>query len=168
MLPIATRGSPKAFLNRSLARPMAGALYMRGLLLVPFLASLAGCSALMPKPDPEQAWVDLNPNGETQLQAVAVDGKTLEDDRYFQVPPGSRKLEMRYRFEVNGANVGPGSSALARDCKLTLEYDKFTAGARYRLVAGGYGFRPWAKLYDQHQYVLARAEEKGCGDLAGR
>ena len=26
----------------------------------------------------------------------------------------------------------------------------------------------WAKLYDQHQYVLARAEEKGCGDLAGR
>ncbi len=96
-----------------------------------------------------------------------MDGKTLEDDRYFQVPPGGRKLEMRYRFEVNGANVGPGSNPLPRDCKLTLEYDKFTAGARYRLVAGGYGFRPWAKLYDQHQYVLARAE-KGCGDLAGR
>ena len=119
---------------------------MRGFLLVTLLASLAGCSMWMPKPDPEQAWIELNPNGETQLQAVAVDGKTLEDDRYFQVPPGSRKLEMRYRFEVNGANVGPGSNPLPRDCKLTLEYDKFTAGARYRLVAGGYGFRPWAKL----------------------
>jgi len=141
---------------------------MRGFLLVTLLASLAGCSMWMPKPDPEQAWIELNPNGETQLQAVAVDGKTLEDDRYFQVQPGSRKLEMRYRFEVNGANVGPGSNPLPRDCKLTLEYDKFTAGARYRLVAGGYGFRPWAKLYDQHQYVLARADEKRCVDLAGR
>ncbi|MCQ4298017.1 hypothetical protein NAU58_20785 [Pseudomonas stutzeri] len=141
---------------------------MRGFFLVLFVASLTGCAAMMPKPDPEQAWVDLNPNGETQLQAVAVDGRTLDDPRYFQVPPGSRKLEMRYRFDVDGANIGPGSSALARDCKLALEYDRFTAGARYRLVAGGYGFRPWAKLYDQHQYVLARAEEKGCGDLAGR
>ena len=47
---------------------------MRGFLLVTLLASLAGCSMWMPKPDPEQAWVELNPNGETQLQAVAVDG----------------------------------------------------------------------------------------------
>nr|WP_234461791.1 hypothetical protein [Stutzerimonas stutzeri] len=121
----------------------------------------------MPKPDPQQAWVELNSNGETHLQAVAVDGQALDDDRYFQVPPGSRTLEMRYRFEVNGANVGPGSSALTRDCRLTLEYDRFRAGARYQLVAGGYGFRPWVRLYDQHRYVLARAEEKGCGDLAG-
>jgi len=146
----------------------AGASHMRGFVLVPLIALLAGCSSWMPKPDPQQAWVDLDPNGQTTLQAVAVDGRTLDDDRFFQVPPGSRRLEMRYRFDVDGANIGPGSSSLARDCKLTLEYDQFTAGARYRLVAGGYGFRPWAKLYDQHQYVLARAEEKGCGDLAGR
>lgn len=115
---------------------------MRGFVLVPLIALLAGCSSWMPKPDPQQAWVDLDPNGQTTLQAVAVDGRTLDDDRFFQVPPGSRRLEMRYRFDVDGANIGPGSSSLARDCKLTLEYDQFTAGARYRLVAGGYGFRP--------------------------
>ena len=102
---------------------------MRGFVLVPLIALLAGCSSWMPKPDPQKAWVDLDPNGQTTLQAVAVDGRTLDDDRFFQVPPGSRRLEMRYRFDVDGANIGPGSSSLARDCKLTLEYDQFTAGA---------------------------------------
>ena len=73
---------------------------------------------------------------------------------------------MRYRFDVDGANIGPGSSSLARDCKLTLEYDQFTAGARYRRWPAATASAP-GPLYDQHQYVLARAE-KGCGDLAGR
>ena len=86
---------------------------MRGFVLVPLIALLAGCSSWMPKPDPQQAWVDLDPNGQTTLQAVAVDGRTLDDDRFFQVPPGSRRLEMRYRFDVDGANIGPGSSSLA-------------------------------------------------------
>ncbi|MTZ13494.1 hypothetical protein [Stutzerimonas degradans] len=141
---------------------------MRVLIVALLLSPLAGCSLWMPKPDPNQAWVDLKPHGETQLQALAVDGKALDDGRYFQVEPGSRTLEMRYRFQVEGSNIGPASAPLPRDCKLTLAYDRFNAGARYRLVAGGYGFRPWAKLYDEHQYVLARAEEKGCGNLAER
>jgi len=141
---------------------------MRRIALALFVSSLAGCSLWMPKPDPAQAWVELAPLAETDLQALAVDGRDLDDDRYFQVQPGSRTLEMRYRFQVEGADIGPNSGPLPRDCKLTLEYDRFTAGARYRLVAGGYGFRPWAKLYDQHQSLLARATEKGCGNLAQR
>ncbi|MGE4406913.1 hypothetical protein [Pseudomonas sp.] len=141
---------------------------MRGFALVLLLSSLAGCSLWLPTPDPAQAWIELTPHGETRLQALAVDGRALDDDRYFQVMPGSRTLEMRYRFEVDGDDIGPGSAPLPRDCKLTLAYDRFAAGSHYRLVAGGYGFRPWAKLYDQHQYLLARAEEQGCDDLAGR
>lgn len=122
----------------------------------------------MPKPDPNQAWVDLAPHGETELVAVAVDDKPLDDSRYFQVEPGSHQLGMRYRFEVGPADVGRDSEALARDCRLTLSYDSFNAGARYRLEAGGYGFRPWAKLYDQHDRVLAKATERGCGGVATR
>ncbi|WP_312956832.1 PA0061/PA0062 family lipoprotein [Stutzerimonas nitrititolerans] len=141
---------------------------MRGFVLALFVSSLAGCSLWMPKPDPAQAWIELAPHQETDLQALAVDGRRLDDDRYFQVQPGSRTLDMRYRFQVDGADIGPDSGPLPRDCKLTLEYDRFTAGARYRLVAGGHGFRPWAKLYDQRHLLLARASEQGCGNLAER
>ena len=139
---------------------------MRLFALALILSSLAGCSLWMPKPDPAQAWIELAPRQETDLQALKVDGRRLDDDRYFQVMPGSRTLEMRYRFEVDGADIGPDSGPLSRDCKLSLEYDRFTAGARYRLVDGGHGFRPWAKLYNQHQDLLARGKEQGCGDLA--
>lgn len=141
---------------------------MRGFIVALLFSSLAGCSLWMPKPDPAQAWIELEPLEKTDLQALAVDGRRLDDDRYFQVQPGSRTLEMRYRFQVEGADIGPGSEPLARDCKLSLEYERFTAGNRYRLVAGGYGFRPWAKLYDQHQTLLARATEQGCGNVAKR
>jgi hypothetical protein len=37
----------------------------------------------MPKPAPNQAWVELAPHDETELVAVAVDQKKpLDDDRY--------------------------------------------------------------------------------------
>ena len=118
---------------------------MRGFVLVPLIALLAGCSSWMPKPDPQQAWVDLDPNGQTTLQAVAVDGRTLDDDRFFQVPPGSRRgdaLPLRRRRRQHRPRQQLAGPRLQAD----PEYDQFTAGARYRLVAGGYGFRPWAAL----------------------
>jgi len=139
---------------------------MRILTLALALSTLGGCALWMPQPDPNQAWIELVPHDETELKAVAVDSKPLDDHRYFQVTPGSHQLGMRYRFEVGPANVGGDSEALERDCRLTLEYDGFDAGARYRLVAGGYGFRPWARLYDQHDQLLAKATERGCGGVA--
>jgi hypothetical protein len=75
---------------------------------------------------------------------------------------------MRYLFEVGPANVGGDSEAMSRDCRLTLSYDSFDAGARYRLEAGGYGFRPWARLYDENDQLLAKASERGCGGVATR
>ena len=141
---------------------------MRILILALALSTLGGCALWMPSPDPSQAWVELVPSGETELKAVAVDEKPLDDHRYFQVTPGSHQLGMRYRFEVGAANVGGDSETLERDCRLTLDYDGFNAGGRYRLVAGGYGFRPWARLYDQHDRLLAKASERGCGGVAAR
>jgi hypothetical protein len=141
---------------------------MRTLIAVLALTTLSGCALWMPRPDPNQAWIELAPRDETELKAVAVDERPLEDPRYFQVTPGSHQLGMRYRFEVGPADVGRHSEALARDCRLTLSYDGFDAGARYRLVAGGYGFRPWARLYDENDQLLARASERGCGGVATR
>lgn len=141
---------------------------MRILTLAVALSTLGGCALWMPQPDPNQAWIELAPRDETVLKAIAVDQQPLDDHRYFQVSPGSHQLGMQYRFEVGAADVGRGSEALERDCRLTLEYDGFDAGARYRLVAGGYGFRPWARLYDQQNQLLAKATERGCGGVATR
>ncbi|MBB3103280.1 hypothetical protein [Azomonas macrocytogenes] len=135
---------------------------MRGLMPGLVLLSLGGCSLWIPTPNPDQAWIDLQPQNQTQLEALAVDQEQLRDTRYFQVDPGSRRLDMRTRFTVNAANVG-GTEPLQRDCRLSLEYADFSAGSRYRLVAGGLGFRPWAKLYDANNNLLARATERGCG-----
>lgn len=143
---------------------------MRGLLPGLLILSLTGCASWLPPPrhDPSQAWIDLQTlQQEAAVKAMAVDQRTLKDGRYFQVQPGSRRLDVNYRFMVSPDNVG-GEQALERDCRLVLHYDRFDAGGRYRLVAGGHGFRPWAKLYDEHDLLLAQAEEKGCGrTLAG-
>lgn len=136
---------------------------MRHFVCAVILSSLGGCALWMPSPDPSQAWIDLQPREKTDLRAVKVDEKPLRDHRYFQVTPGTHELGMRYRFQVASSDVG-GDQPLERNCRLSLEYSEFSAGARYRLVAGRHGFRPWAKLLDEHDRLLARAKEKGCGD----
>lgn len=125
---------------------------------------LCGCSLLMPRHDPAQAWIDLNDREESRLQAVQVDDQTLEDDRFFQVPPGHHKLQVRLRFEVDATNVG-GAQALPRTCLLTLDYPDFDAGQRYQLSAGSRGFRAWAKLHDAQGQVLASGREGRCGEV---
>lgn len=132
------------------------------LLCLPLL--LSGCS-LLPSHDPSQAWVDLNSREHEALQATQVDEKELEDDRFFQIPPGKHELEVRFSFEVDPSNIGPDSQALPRTCLLTLDYDAFTAGERYRLQAGSRGFRPWAQLYNAQGERLARAREGRCGEV---
>ncbi|MFC3608081.1 PA0061/PA0062 family lipoprotein [Stutzerimonas tarimensis] len=143
---------------------------MRGLLPGLLILSLTGCATLLPPPrhDPAQAWIDLQTlQQDAAFEAAAVDHQALKDGRYFQVAPGGRRLDMNYRFVVSPANVG-GDQGMERDCRLVLHYDRFDAGSRYRLVAGGRGFRPWAKLYDEQDFLIAQAEEKGCGStLAG-
>jgi hypothetical protein len=130
------------------------------------LSLLGGCSLWMPRHDPSQAWIELDPAAD--MQALAVDGRELDDGRYFQISPGSHTLDVRYRFEVSGADVGRGSPPLERDCRVRVQYDRFAAGSRYRLAGGAYGFRPTVKLQDVHRYELTRAEEQGCGNFAER
>lgn len=134
----------------------------QSLLCLPVL--LCGCSLLMPRHDPTQAWIALKDGEEDRLQAVQVDGQVLDDNRFFQVPPGRHELQVRLRFEVTAGNVG-GSQALPRTCLLTLDFPDFDAGQRYQLSAGGRGFRAWAKLHDAQGQVLASAREGRCGEV---
>jgi len=132
----------------------------KALICLPVL--LSGCSLWMPRHDPAQAWIELHERGDGRLQAVQVDGRELKDDRYFQIPPGRHELQVRLRFEVEASNVGSQDN-LPRTCLLTLDYDDFAAGQRYRLKAGNRGFRPWAQLQDERGEKLARAREGRCG-----
>jgi hypothetical protein len=138
---------------------------MRLVVIGLLLASLGGCSLWLPRPDPDQAWIDLHPTPQARLKAKRVDEREWTDERYFQVKPGRHALSVRYQFEVSASNLGWEDDSFARNCRLSLEYSDFAAGERYRLVSGHYGFRPWIKLYDQHDQELARGQERGCGGV---
>lgn len=109
---------------------------MRKLLLAGGLLVLSGCSLLMPTPDPNRAWVDLDTQPDADLAAVEVDDKSWDRTRYFEVDPGTRELTVRYQFTVDPTNIGPVDSPLWRDCQLNLKFKDFSAGQRYRLRPG--------------------------------
>lgn len=137
---------------------------MRRLMLSSLPVLLAGCS-LLPRHDPGQAWVDLDSAENEQLQALQVDEKPLDDDRFFQVSPGQHELQVRFQFEVDPSNIGPQSEALARTCLLTIDYADFAAGGLYRLEADSFGFRPLVQLVDAQGRKLARGREGRCGEV---
>lgn len=136
---------------------------MRASLMVTCLAltGLAGCAG-MPKPDPNQAWVDLHANQDNSLHAVQVDEHAWQDHRYFEVPPGSHELTVRFQFPVSASNIGPDAEPLWRDCQMNLVFKDFGAGQRYELEAGNTGFRPWARLYDQQRNLVGKAQPAWC------
>lgn len=136
---------------------------MRTLLVVSATVLLSGCAGLlMPTPDPNQAWIDLAPSPDETLHALQVDDRDWADKRYFEVPPGSHELTVRYLFPVIPSNIGPVSEPLWRDCQLNVKYKDFAAGGRYQLEAGSIGFRPWAKLYDEQGNLVSKGLPAGC------
>jgi len=139
---------------------------MRVFLLFPGLLALAGCNLLLPRHDPSQAWIELNAEVPYSLRASEVDRKALDEHRFFQISPGTHELGMRYRFEVAGSNIGPGSAPYERDCLIRLTYKEFAAGQRYSLEVGKVGFRPWARLYDERRQEVASGRESGCSSGA--
>lgn len=135
---------------------------MRLLALIASLSILAGCSSPLPKPDPNQAWVDLYATGSDLLMANRLDDKRLNDGRYFQVTPGAHELEARFQFEVHsGGNIM--SEPMQRTCEIRIRYDNFEAGKRYRMEARTAIMSAQAWLYDDQRNVLARSEILRCG-----
>ena len=135
---------------------------MRYPALIASLLLLGACASPLPARDPGMAWVDLYTTASDLLMADKLDGKRLNDGRYFQVTPGTHELIARFQFEVQG-----GGSLMAepvqRTCELRVRYDEFAAGQRYRIEARTLAMSAQAWLYDEQRNVLARAKVLRCG-----
>jgi len=124
-------------------------------------STLGACASPMPPVDQKQAWVDFYTITPGKLvMAEALDGQRLKDGRFFQVTPGKHELVVRFDYEIqSGAfNTDPTE----RTCYLTVEYDNFKAGQRYRLEARAIANQPNAWLYDDARQVLAQERLTHC------
>lgn len=135
---------------------------MRYLALFPSLLILAACASPLPARDPGMAWVDLHTPASDVLMADELDGKRLNDGRYFQLTPGSHELIARFQFEVQGGG-SMMSEPMQRTCEIRIRYDGFAAGQRYRIEARTLAMSAQAWLYDEQRNVLARGKVLRCG-----
>ena len=95
--------------------------------------------------------------------AQRLDGKNLPDGRFFQVPPGSHELMVRFDFEVpTGGSFSGFAQTSDRTCFITLQYDHFQAGQRYRLEGRSLGYTPNIRLYDAARQLLAEERSVNC------
>ncbi|NWD58079.1 hypothetical protein HX878_25490 [Pseudomonas veronii] len=136
-------------------------------LVLPIAALLLSACALPPIPpmDAQQAWVDFaTPTpGAKLVMAQRLDGKNLNDGRFFQVPPGSHELMVRFDFEVpTGGSFGGLSQTQERTCFMTLQYDHFEAGQRYRLEGRSLSYTPNIRLYNAARQLLAQERSVNC------
>lgn len=105
------------------------------LLLIPALSLvllLSACAGPMPQPDPKEAWISLEEEGPSDLLAERVDGKNVDDGRYFEVQPGAHRLDVTLFEEVGG-------DSNQVDCHGHVSYPNFQAGS-----ITSWWNRPWA------------------------
>lgn len=139
---------------------------MRVHLLLLALVALGGCATSpLPPVDPTMAWIDFAtpmPGGKL-LMAEKLDGQRSRDGRFFQVSPGSHELEVRFDFEVfSGGGLGVLTEPQERLCYLTVRYEHFEAGQRYRLEARNLAFTPSARLYNAKREIVAEDRQARC------
>ena len=135
---------------------------MRQPLLITAVIALAGCASPLPPVDPQQAWVDMFTYTGDLVMADKLDGKRLDDGRYFQVTPGSHELQMRYDYEVYGGGFGGFMESTSRTCYIVLRYDHFAPGQHYRLEGRSAGITISGRLYDAQRQMVAEDREVTC------
>mgnify|MGYP003579517849 CR=1 FL=1 len=80
---------------------------LKPLLLIPALGAvllLSACAGPIPKADPSEAWIGLKEEAPNDLMAERVDGKRVDDGRFFEVPPGDHRLDVSLFGEERGAD----------------------------------------------------------------
>ena len=129
---------------------------MRTLLLVLTTCLLSACTSTpLPSADPKMAWIDLETQTGKLVMAERLDNRRMPDGRYFQVTPGRHELMVRFDFEIFVGGMGMFSDPQERLCYVTLDYDDFQPGQRYRLQARSLGFNAYARLYNAAGKVVA-------------
>lgn len=136
---------------------------MRTLLWLLAACLLSACTSTpIPPADPAMAWVDLETQTGKLVMAERLDNKRQADGRSFQVTPGSHELMVRFDFEVFVGGMGMFSDPQERLCYVTVDYDNFQPGQRYRLQARSLGFNAYARLYDATGKVVAEERLVNC------
>ena len=136
---------------------------MRTFLLLLMACLLSACASTpLPEPDPKMAWVDLETRTGKLVMAERLDNQRLSDGRYFQVTPGSHELMVRFDYEVFLGGMSQFSNPQERLCYLSVRYDDFQPGQRYRLQARSLGFNAYARLYSAAGKVLAEERLVNC------
>ncbi|QXI25946.1 hypothetical protein [Pseudomonas vanderleydeniana] len=131
---------------------------LKPLMLLPTLGLavlLSACAGPMPKADPNQAWIGLQEEAPNDLLAEKVDGKSIDDGRFFEVTPGAHKLDVML-VEIP---VGDGNQ---EDCSGEVSYKQFKAGEHYKLVESSLGQEVSARLVDSHGKEVANTGDFQC------
>ncbi len=135
---------------------------MRAVLALLTVATLAGCAnPPLPAVDPGKAWIEMFTTTGRLVMAESLDGRKLNDGRYFQVDPGSHELEVRFDYEMY-AGGGLVNDPFDRTCYLTVRYDGFKAGQRYRLEGRAIAMQASARLYDSNRQIVAEDRAIHC------
>lgn len=131
---------------------------LKQLLLIPGLSAvclLSACAGPMPKPDPDMAWIGLQQEAPNDMLAERVDGKRINDGRFFEVTPGAHDLAVTL-FEI------PSGDSNQQDCEGKISYNQFKAGEHYTLVESSLGREVSARLEDSHGKQVAQTRGFQC------
>ncbi|WP_244507265.1 hypothetical protein [Pseudomonas panipatensis] len=108
----------------------------------------------MPQPDPSKAWVSLEEEIQDVMLADKLDGNSLPDGRYFEIPPGSHDLQVQLHVDNND------SAPVLCDAK--LHYAGFVAGGHYSLKESHLGAEYRVRLHDASGKQLAATDVFYC------
>jgi hypothetical protein len=128
---------------------------LKPLLLIPTLSLaclLSACAGPMPQPDPSLAWISLQEESPNDLLAERVDGKRIDDGRYFEVTPGAHSLEVML-FVI------PSGDSNQENYRGQVNYSEFKAGEHYQLVESSLGREVRARLMDSHGKQVAQIND---------
>ncbi|OCW24014.1 MULTISPECIES: hypothetical protein [Pseudomonas] len=131
---------------------------MKPLFMIPVLGAallLSACAGAIPKADPSKAWISLQEETPNNLLAERVDGKPVNDGRYFEVLPGGHRLDVTFFKEEPGDDN-------QQDCQGQIEYKNFNAGEHYTLVESSLGTTLRASLMDGRGKELASTDDFDC------
>ncbi|MNT78440.1 hypothetical protein D3C72_2176800 [compost metagenome] len=87
--------------------------------------------------------------------AEEIDGKRLNDGRFFEVPAGKHRLEASLYIEGEGDSNGSM-------CRADLDYDNFKQGGHYKLVESSLGQNYTVTLYSKSGKELAQTSSIDC------
>ena len=117
---------------------------------------LTACTTPLPQPNPNDAWVGLQEEPQNSMLADQLDGTRLKDGRFFEVKPGSHKLEVLVYKESN-------PQLDEQICRGSIDFATFKAGRHYTLVETSLGETMMrASLKNENGKTLASTDQFDC------